>query len=99
MAGDRAQAQSWWRTAAAVSARETDAYVWVRADAALTHAQHALEWGMPEVARDNAHAAIEVAARCGLEDILAGAVAVREAVGDRETGRSPETAFASRGAL
>ena len=79
--GDRAAADSWWRIAARASSRETDAYVWVRADVALAHAEYALACGLPEVARENARAAIVVAARCGLEDILARASAVRELVG------------------
>ena len=80
--GEQEAADSWWRIAARASSRETDAYVWVRADVALAHAQYALEWGDAEVASENARAAIAVAARCGLEDILAGAAAVREALGE-----------------
>jgi len=75
--GDRAAADSWLRTAAASCSRETDAYVWVRADVALTHAEFALEWGDHATAGERVDDAILIAARCGLEDILVRASRVR----------------------
>lgn len=75
--GDRAGADSWLRTAAASCTRETDAYVWVRADIALAHAQLALQWNDHATAIERADDAILIAARCGLDGILARASSVR----------------------
>ena len=80
--GDRAAAESWLTAAAAACARETDAYVWVRGDVALAHAELALEWNDHAMAAERAEDAILIAARCGLDGILAKASRVRSEVRD-----------------
>ena len=74
--GQREDAELWMRTAAASCSRETDAYVWVRADVALEHAALALGWGDLDAARALAEDARAIAARAGLEAMLGGATAL-----------------------
>jgi len=69
--GDRENAERWLRTAAASCSRLTDAYVWVRADVALAHAELALKWGDAAAAREHATEARLIAARAGLDGMLA----------------------------
>jgi DNA-binding SARP family transcriptional activator len=75
--GDRPGAEQWFATAAASCSRETDAYVWVRADVALTSAEYALGWGDLAAAVEHADHAMLIASRCGLEGVLARASNVR----------------------
>lgn len=91
--GDREGAVAWLRTAAAACARETDAYVWVRADVALTTAELALRWGDGVTAAGHAEEVRTVAVRCCMDAMLERAEAVLDEIAPD---RSP--AFSGAGA-
>ncbi|MDN4481254.1 bacterial transcriptional activator domain-containing protein [Demequina muriae] len=91
--GDRDGARAWLRTAAAACARETDAYVWVRADVALATAELALTWGDRALALEQAEEVRTIAVRCCMDGMLARASMVLDRVAP---GRAP--AFSGAGA-
>lgn len=83
--GNRPRAEQWFETAAASCSRETDAYVWVRADVALTRAEFARDWNDRPAAVQHAQDALHIASRCGLDGILLRASSVLAELSNAQT--------------